>query len=220
MQATHKITLNHPSSDDFDHQIMTYHSNHHTAAARTLIVCISILLLVVVGPLATANPTDPQVTVPDPEPGSFFTVFDYTQDGRVVAFDGFTVYVQESRQSATLTPIGTLPEQYRGGTDPAFVSVSPNGQTILLGAGAGGSKFPDPDFNGNIFKMPSSGGQATLVGRYMWEIIGTWLNNNTFVFGEGETFGTFTGSVEAVNDNTGTTAHIVGNIPGDPGGVA
>lgn len=200
---------------------MSHRSNHHKAAVRKLIACIATVFLIVIGlaPVTANMQNEPQVTVPDPEPGSFFTVFEFTQDGRVVAFDGFTVYVQQSRQSASLTPIGTLPELYRGGTDPAFISVSPNGQTILLGAGAGGSKFPDPDFNGNIFKMSSNGGQATLVGRYMWEIVGTWLNNTTFVFGEGETFGTFTGSVEALNVNTGTTIHIVGNIPGDPGGV-
>jgi hypothetical protein len=75
---------------------MTHRSNHRTAAARKLMAYISVLLLVVVvGPrLTTAGPADPQVTVPDPEPGSFFTVFDYTHDGRVVAFDGFTVYVR------------------------------------------------------------------------------------------------------------------------------
>lgn len=181
-----------------------------------------VILLGVVGPApAMADPpNEPQVTLPDPEPGSFFTVFDYTHDGRIIAFDGFTVYVQESRQSATLTPIGTLPEQYRGGTDPAFISVSPNGQTILLGAGAGGFKFPDPDFNGNIFTMPIEGGEAELVGRYMWSIQGVWLDNNTFIFGQGETFGLFTGSVEALNINTGTTTTIIGNIPGDPGGIA
>ena len=185
-----------------------------------LIARIYLTLFVISCMPAMANPmTNPQVTLPEPEPGSFFSVFDYTNDGRVVAFDGFTVYVQQSNQSATLTPIGTLPELYRGGTDPAFVSVSPNGQTILLGGGAGGSKFPDPNVNGNIFKMPSSGGQATLVGRYEFEIVGTWINNNTFALGQGETFGTFTGSVEALNVNTGTTIHIVGNIPGDPGGV-
>ena len=95
---------------------MAHRSNNRTAAARTLIASISVLLLIVLGAaLATADPsTDPQVTVPDPEAGSFFTVFDFTHDGRVVAFDGFIVYVQQSRQSATLTPIGTLPELYRG----------------------------------------------------------------------------------------------------------
>lgn len=201
---------------------MAYRSNYHTAAARTLIACVSVLVLVFVGlaPVTANPPTDPQVTLPDPEPGSFFSLFDYTHDGRVIVFDGFTVYVQQSRNSATLTPIGTLPEAFRGGTDPSFVSVSPNGQTILLSAGAGGSKFPDPDFNGNIFKMPITGGEAELVGRYMWTILGTWLDNDTFVFGEGETFGTFTGSVEALDVNTGTTTTIVGNVPGDPGGIA
>lgn len=202
---------------------MFYCSNHRTAAVRKLITSVSVLLLVFVfigSAPVTADPPFPQVTLPEPEPGSFFTVFDYTNDGRVVAFDGFTVYVQESLQSATLTPIGTLPEEFRGATDPSFISISPNGQTILLSAGAGGSQFPDPDFNGNVFMMPITGGEAELVGQFMWTILGTWLDNDTFIFGQGETFGLFIGSVEALDVNTGTTTTIVGNIPGDPGGIA
>jgi hypothetical protein len=202
---------------------MFYRSNYRTAAVRTLIASVSVLLLVFVfiAPMpVTADPPFPQVTLPEPASGSFFTLFDYTHDGRVIAFDGFTVYEQKSNQSANLTAIGTLPAEFLGKTDPSFVSVSPDGQTILLSAGAGGSAFPDPDFNGNLFKMPITGGEATLVGRYMWIILGTWLNNDTFVFGEGETFGLFTGSVEALDVDTGTTTHIVGNVPGDPGGVA
>jgi len=123
---------------------MAHPSNHRTAAARTLLACLSVLLLFVVGPApATADPqNEPQVTVPEPEPGSFFTVFEYTHDGRVIAFDGFTVYVQESRKSATLTPIGTLPEEFRGGTDPTFVSISPNGQTIPSALAPGAPSSP------------------------------------------------------------------------------
>jgi hypothetical protein len=160
------------------------------------------------------------VSVPQPAPGSFTTVVDFLKDGRAVVFDGFTVYVQESIGSSTLVPIGTLPAEYAGGTDPAFIEVSPNGQTIVLGGGAGGSRYPDPNFNGNIFLMPVTGGEATLLGRYPWSIEGTFRGPNELVFGEGETFGLLTGSVEMVDIKTGEQTTLIGPIPGDPSGIA
>jgi hypothetical protein len=161
-----------------------------------------------------------QVPVPSPHPGSFFTVFDYLVDGRLVAFDGFTVFRQRTAVSDELTPIGTLPAAFSGATDPAFVVASPDGSRLILGAGAGGSKFPDPAFNGNIFELPTSGGTATLIGTFPFSIQGTFfLNRNSFLFGQGETFGPFVGSIEVLDLHTHQARSVIGHIPGDPGGI-
>lgn len=160
------------------------------------------------------------VTVPQPSPGSFTTVVDYLKDGRLVVFDGFTVFVQESIGSATLVPIGTLPAEYQGCADPAFIEVSPDGGTLVLGAGAGGSCYPDPAFNGNLFLLPVTGGEATLLGQYPWSIEGTFRGPNELVISEGETFGLLTGSVEMIDIRTGEQVTLVGPVAGDPSGIA
>jgi hypothetical protein len=162
----------------------------------------------------------PLLTLSDPEPGSFFTLYDHAPDGRLVSFDGFTVRVQRSRTSPVLVPVGTLPEQFRGGTDPAFVVVDPHGREVLLGAGAGGAKFPDPEFNGPVFRMSLRTGEVTTVGTFPFAIGGAFLDDRRFLMGQGETFGTFTGSVEVLDLGTGTAEPLVANIPGDPGGIA
>jgi hypothetical protein len=182
-------------------------------ALSCMLICGAVLLATPGQAYAT------HLTVPDPEPGSFFTLFDYLTDGRAVAFDGFTVFVQESLQSTNFVAIGTLPEEFRGATDPAFMVPSPDGSRLILGGGAGGSKFPDPAFNGTIFQLPTTGGVATLIGTFPFSILGTFRTPSQFVFGQGETFGEFTGSVELLDLNTGHKSSIVGNIPGDPGGV-
>jgi hypothetical protein len=160
-----------------------------------------------------------QVFLPQPAPGCFTTVFDFLPNGRIVAFDGFTVFVQTSIDSSNLVAIGTLPPQFAGATDPAFVAASPNGRDIVLGAGAGGSKFPDPNFNGNLFRITTAGGQATLIARFPFHIEATFLGPDDLVFGEGETFGTFTGSVELLDIHTLAHITLVGPVPGDPSGV-
>jgi hypothetical protein len=181
------------------------------------IVCSFVLSLTV---LLSQPAAAQSITLPSPAAGSFISTFDYINNGRLVAFDGFTVSVQQSIGSTTLVPIGTLPPSFLGGTDPAFIRTSPNGQFFVLGGGAGGSKFPDPAFNGSIFTMPAAGGQATLIGLFSFSIFATFRHPGEFFFGQGETFGTFTGSVELLNLSTGTTQHVIGPIPGDPGGIA
>jgi hypothetical protein len=173
------------------------------------------------GALATARSAAPTaIPVPDPEPGSFFTLFDYAPDGRLIVFDGFTVYIQASRSDQRFVAIGTLPAQFRGATDPAFIAVNPYRREVLLGGGAGGARFPDPVFNGTIFRMRLSGGTAELLGTFPFSIGGDFWSRDVFLFGQGETFGVFTGSIEALDLRTGEKRTLVRDIPGDPGGVA
>ncbi|HEV3001586.1 MAG TPA: hypothetical protein VGW75_12670 [Solirubrobacteraceae bacterium] len=188
-----------------------------------ILALAAVLALGAAGPsMAQAPPpaANAEVPLPTPASGSFYTAFDYTTDDRIIAFDGFTVYEQQDAASDAMTPVGSIPEEYRGATDPSFVSVSPTDDLVLLGAGAGGSKYPDPDYNGNIFRMDLNTGAASLVGRYPWNILGDFISQHHFVFGQGETYGFFTGSVEVLDLRTGATRSIVKEIPGDPGGVA
>jgi hypothetical protein len=184
--------------------------------ARLAKLLFAASLLVAVSAHASAPAT---VFLPQPAAGSFTTAFDFLRDGRIVAFDGFTVFVQTSLASPSLAAIGTLPPQFAGGADPAFVAASPDGTDILLGGGAGGAKFPDPNFNGNIFRLTTAGGQATLIARFPFHIEATFLGPDELVFGEGETFGTLTGSVEMLDIHSGAHKTLVGPIPGDPSGV-
>ncbi len=169
--------------------------------------------------IALSSAAAQEVVLPEPEQGSFFSIFNYLRDGRIAAFDGFTVYVQENNRSSNLVPIGSLPVAFLGATDPAFIAVSPDGRELILGAGAGGSKFPDPAFNGNMFSLPIEGGVAELIGQFPYHIEATFRRPGELVFGQGETFGFFVGSVEHLDLKSGRNVSIVANIPGDPGGV-
>lgn len=197
-----------------------------SVSARSLCLTLAVAAVAalgVAGPsMAQAPPpaANAEVPLPTPASGSFYTAFDYTSDDRIIAFDGFTVWEQQDASSDTLTPVGTIPAQYQGATDPSFLSVSPTDDVALMGAGAGGSKYPDPDYNGNLFRMNLNTGVSSLVGQYPWNILGDFISQHHFVFGQGETYGFFVGSVEVLDLRTGVTRSIVKEIPGDPGGVA
>ncbi|BCY09358.1 SMP-30/gluconolactonase/LRE family protein [Actinoplanes sp. L3-i22] len=185
-----------------------------------LLILVAIVLVEPWALPAHADTSQSAIVVPEPATGSYFTLFNYAPDGRIVVFDGFTVSIQVAPNSTRFRPIGTLPESFLGGTDPAFVTVDPDGRQVLLGGGAGGSKYPDPAFNGAVFRMPLTGGTAVRTGTFPYSIGGEFWNDDLFLMGQGETFGTFTGSVEVLDVARGTTRPLVARIPGDPGGIA
>lgn len=174
-------------------------------------VAISLSLL---APLASAQPI-----LPPPNPGSFTTSFNFDVFlNRVVAFDGFQIFRQTSSGSSNFTSIGSLPAEFEGGTDPAFALTSLFGGFYLLGAGAGGSQFPATSFNGNLFLLPFSGGEASLVANIPFHTGATFrLPFEVFVSAGVSTFDSF--HVERLNLLTNNLATVIDNGPGASAGV-
>ena len=108
------------------------------------------------------------ITLPAFDAGSFHTAFTVLGDGRVAAYTGDHVFVQDAIGARSFSSIGSLPAEFQGASDPAFILVAPNGLFFVLGAGAGGVKFPDPRFNGNIYVLPMLGALAEKTGRGEW----------------------------------------------------
>lgn len=67
---------------------------------------------------------------PQPATGAFGVVGTATTSGKFVLWDGETVYLQASAGSDKLTAIAT---GYLG--DPGFVTIAPDGRTLMMGAG-------------------------------------------------------------------------------------
>ncbi len=79
-----------------------------------------------------------ELSVPAPGAGSFFLVGDALTDGRLIALTGLDVFVETSVGAGAFAVGASLDGALvGGGTDPAFVRVSPDGAKIAIGAGAG-----------------------------------------------------------------------------------
>ena len=87
---------------------------------------------------------------PDPAPFSFGVVGGALPDGRLVVWNGDTVYLQYDVGVDSFTPIAT---GYVG--DPAFLAVRPDGHSLLLGQGWLGAVYALDVFNPSDFE-PSS----------------------------------------------------------------
>ena len=159
-------------------------------------------------------------TLPAPANGSFSTVFDFLPYGRIAAFNGFEVSIQEQLDSNNFVSIGTLPNEFLGGSDPAFILTDPEGSFFVLSTGLGGSQFPNPFFNGNILTLPVSGGTgvAELKGNIPYNASADFRNSEElFVNSSTATFDM--SSIQRLSLSTGDIQNVINNIPGSSGGI-
>lgn len=158
------------------------------------------------------------VTLPPPETGSFFTAFDFIPDGRIVIFTGTEVRIQTKKGSSSFDLVGNLPPEFRGGSDPAFVLSGGGGSFFVLGTGAGGSKFPNQPFNGSIFVLPRTGGQAQSVALIPFHAAANFRQPLELFINRGEP--NFSRSaVERLDLITKKVLTVIDNIPGASSGV-
>jgi hypothetical protein len=158
------------------------------------------------------------VSLPPPDAGSFVTAFDFLPDGRVVAYPGSTVLVQEAVGSPTFELLGTLPPEFQGGSDAAFIHTAPAALFFILGTGAGGAQFGDPQFNGNVFRLDGDGGVAELVAKVPFHAFATFgIPIEMFLSRGDETF--TSARVVHLALLTGEVRTVIENIPGASGGV-
>lgn len=173
-------------------------------------------LVFAVSPISTAIAQD--VTLPPPDTGSFSTAFDFIPDGRLVTFSGVNVRIQEQQNNSNFNQLGNLPDEFVRGSDPAFVVTSPGGQFFVLSTGSGGSKTPNQPFNGSIFVLPRTGGQAKLVANIPFNASATFRQPDEVLVNRGKS----SFSRSAVVDlflKTKKVQTVIDNIPGASGGV-
>jgi len=182
--------------------------------------CAAIALLAAHAAAAAAQ----TISLPPFDAGAFSTAFDFIGDGRLVAYTGDNVFLQNAAGSSSFTLIGSVPQQFSGGSDPGFILTAPNGLFFILSAGSGGAKFPDPNFNGNTYLLPITGGEAQLIARVPLSFAGAFGRSSSELFiDQGVGFpnppSAASSQVIRLDLATGQVQPVVANIPGFSGGV-
>jgi len=182
--------------------------------------CAAIALLAAHPAAATAQ----TISLPAFDAGAFSTAFDFIGDGRLVAYTGDNVFLQNAVGSSSFTLLGSVPSQFRGGSDPGFILTAPDGLFFILSAGAGGAKFPDPNFNGNTYLLPITGGEAQLIARIPLSFAGAFgRSSSELLVDQGNAFpsppSATSSQVVRLDLATGQVQPVVANIPGLSGGV-
>ncbi len=100
------------------------------------VACLLLFFSVLAAPAALALAWQPLLSMPAPSAVSFSVKVDALPDGRLVAYDGDSIWVQNAVNVDGWTRIAS---GYLG--DPGFVAVDPIGTRIAIGAGSGGFDF-------------------------------------------------------------------------------
>jgi hypothetical protein len=165
-----------------------------------------------------APPTS--VNLPPPGPNAFSVSVAFgPSDGLMYVWDGAQVLKQDALVSNTFNSIGTAGS---GSADAGAVVFSRDGNSLLLGNGAGGNL--GGVHSGQLFTIPAAGGSSNVAvanlpfhDRFLAAPLGA--SNSKFFVDQGNA--SFTGSSVSVLDTTdGSNQSLIENIPGASSAMA
>ncbi len=150
------------------------------------------------------------IAAPPIADGSFGVAGAALADGRLLAMTGSEFYIETSVGSGIFDLAATLDASITDGTDPAFLSVSPDGSTIALGAGFSRPLITfDSALLDGATTITTSNASVFTTNHFA----GMWQDNTTLVV-SGQA------GVTAIDTLTGDANVLVNNIDGASGGVA
>lgn len=97
---------------------------------------VILAMLVLITPAARGIELELAQSFPEAAPGSFGIEIEALPDGRLIVWNGDTIFIQPFPEWNTFEAIAS---GYTG--DPGFMAVSPDGNTVLLGAGYSGDLY-------------------------------------------------------------------------------
>jgi len=153
-----------------------------------------------------------EVTAPSVAAGSFGVAGAALPDGRLLAATGLEVYVETAVGSGAFALAATIDPGVTDGSDPGFLSVSPDGSRIAFGAGFG---RPIVVFDAASLDAGSPGSiSAGVADVFDVEHFGAaWRDGDSLAL-------TNSAGVIELDTATGDTTTLVTNIGGASGGVA
>ncbi len=162
---------------------------------------------------------------PTPAKDAFVTNMRFGLDGLIYAWDGQNVWQQTgvNVDSFGAAPFGTVPST---GSDAGPINFSQNGQTILIGNGAGGNDFSGAS-SGLLYTMPAVGGLATLAGTLPFHqdfvpapVAATMPSSATKFLVDRGTADFSSSGMDLFDFRTSKTSPLIQNIPGASASIA
>lgn len=150
------------------------------------------------------------VSAPPVGAGSFGVAGAALADGRLLAMTGSEFYVETGVGTGLFTLGATLDASISNGSDPGFLSVSPGGSTIALGAGF---NRPVVTFDAALLDGTSTINATNASVFNIDHFAGAWSDGDTLVV-SGQA------GVTAINTVSGASSVIVSNFDGASAGVA
>lgn len=139
-------------------------TNHITSVAIGVISCFALAL----GAAAELPGYTPMPGFPEEARGVGGIAVDALGDGRFVAWDGDRIFIEAEAGAGVFS---LAAEGFKG--DPAFISVHPDGETALLGAG----------FNGDMYLVDMNDpGEPEVFLNTTNNFAGAWINTSQFLF--------------------------------------